>query len=78
MKGITFGNREFSMNKDTKNDLDFVFIEDEGTWFLSKEDADKGHYKTGNEVGLHFAERVLKGIVRTTTVYQQRSTNVWN
>jgi len=78
MNGIRYGSKEFEMNKNTKNMLNYVFIEGEGTWFFSKEDANKGHYKTGNEVGLHIKEKVIGGITREITVYRQCSTNVWD
>jgi len=70
----TIESREFKMNKYTKNVLDHIFIKGSGCWFFSKEDANKAHYKTGNEVGLHYREKEIDGKI----MFQQRESNAWN
>ncbi|MGH0945584.1 hypothetical protein ACQVTS_32065 [Bacillus mycoides] len=70
----TKGRRVFKMTKNTEHELDYVFIEGEGTWFFSKEDANKAHYKTGNEVGLYYKEKEVDGVL----MYRQCESNVWD
>lgn len=51
-----------------------VFIKGSGTFYATKEDADKYNRKTGNEVGLYYEEVVHEGV----TLYKQLSSNAWN
>jgi hypothetical protein len=74
MKTFEVKNREFNMNKSVKNNLDYIFIEGDGCFFFTKEDADKAHYKTGNEVGLYYVEKEINGKI----MFQQCESNVWN
>lgn len=54
--------------------LNYIFVKSEGCFFFSKEDANNAHYKTGNEVGLHYVEKEING----NKMFQQRESNVWN
>lgn len=64
----------FKANKRESNKLDYKFVDGKGCFFFSKEDADKGHYKTGNEVGLYFNELEIDGV----KMYQQGERNCWD
>jgi len=72
MKNIE--NKKFKSNSIESVNLDFIFIENEGTWFFSKDDADKGNYKTGNETGLYFIEKEINN----NTMFKQLQSNCWD
>ena len=62
----------YNSNKFVKEN--HVFIKGAGTFYETKELADKNNTKTGNEVGLHIVEYNHEG----NTIYNQKSSNAWN
>ena len=55
-------------------EVNHVFIKGEGTFYETKELANKNNKKTGNEVGLKYEIIKHEGV----NIYKQLSSNAWN